>query len=226
MNLTPFSKTTVSKPRLDESRVIGCEYLHYPWDDWERGAGRGLPDLAGLGRLTVREAYQHEWNDRLKSLCGWYDQGRRMIQLALRSPGDRRETLEPAFGDGRLAGRIRRENRPVGILALTLMPWRIPEADIERVKRETDLLALVQSRGVELKKHGAKDFIGRCPFHNDQDSPTSSSRRTKGLWHCMACGKAGNVIQFVQAHDGLSFRHAFEVVARRAARRVFRGAAH
>ena len=28
----------------------------------------------------------------------------------------------------------------------------------------------------------------------------------------MACGKAGNAIQFVQAHDGLSFRHAFELL--------------
>jgi len=93
------------------------------------------------------------------------------------------------------------------------MPWRIPEADIERVKRETDLVALAQSRGVELKKHGAKDFIGRCPFHNDQDTPNFIVSPDKGLWHCMACGKAGNVIQFVQAHDGLSFRHAFEVLA-------------
>jgi DNA primase catalytic core len=93
------------------------------------------------------------------------------------------------------------------------MPWRIPEADIERVKRETDLVALAQSRGVELKKHGAKDFIGRCPFHNDQDTPNFIVSPDKGLWHCMACGKAGNVIQFVQHHDGLSFRHAFEVLA-------------
>lgn len=43
------------------------------------------------------------------------------------------------------------------------MPWRIPDADLERVKRETDLLALVRSRGIELAKHGTKDFIGRCP---------------------------------------------------------------
>jgi DNA primase len=28
----------------------------------------------------------------------------------------------------------------------------------------------------------------------------------------MACGKAGNAIQFVQAHDGVSFRHAFELL--------------
>jgi hypothetical protein len=36
------------------------------------------------------------------------------------------------------------------------MAWRIPETDIERVKRSTDLRALVQSRGIELKKHGSK----------------------------------------------------------------------
>jgi DNA primase catalytic core len=94
------------------------------------------------------------------------------------------------------------------------MPWRIPETDIERVKRETDLQALVQSRGVELKKHGVKDWIGRCPFHNDQASPNFIVSPGKGLWHCMACGKAGNAIQFVQAHDGLSFRHAFELLSR------------
>ena len=28
----------------------------------------------------------------------------------------------------------------------------------------------------------------------------------------MACGKAGNAIQFVQQHDGISFRHAFELL--------------
>lgn len=71
-----------------DSEVLPCAFGHYPWDDWERDAlAAGVPkDLAGLGRLTVREAYQHDWSDRLKSLCGWYDRGRRMIRLALRSP--------------------------------------------------------------------------------------------------------------------------------------------
>jgi DNA primase catalytic core len=92
------------------------------------------------------------------------------------------------------------------------MPWRIPEADLERVKRETDLVALVQSRGIELKKHGTRDFIGRCPFHDDRNKPNFIVTPQKGLWHCMACGKAGNAIQFVQHHDGVSFRHAFELL--------------
>jgi DNA primase len=92
------------------------------------------------------------------------------------------------------------------------MPWRIPEADLDRVKREADLLALVRSRGIELAKHGTKDFIGRCPFHNDQHQPNFIVTPAKGLWHCMACGKAGNVLQFVQQYDGVSFRHAFDLL--------------
>ena len=93
------------------------------------------------------------------------------------------------------------------------MSWRIREEDIERVKRETDLAALVRSRGIELKAHGTKDLVGRCPFHNDQATPNFIVSPAKGLFHCMSCGKAGNPIQFVQFHDGLSFRHAYELLA-------------
>ena len=92
------------------------------------------------------------------------------------------------------------------------MPWRIPESELERIKRETDLLALVRSRGIELARHGTKDFIGRCPFHDDKNKPNFIVSPAKGLWHCMACGKAGNVIQFVQHHDGVSFRHALDLL--------------
>lgn len=91
--LDAVSKPTAPKPRLDEGRVIGCEYLHYPWDDWEAWAlAHGLDrDLAALARLTMREAYQHQWSDRLKSLCGWQDDGGRMLCLALRSPAKARQ---------------------------------------------------------------------------------------------------------------------------------------
>jgi len=92
------------------------------------------------------------------------------------------------------------------------MPWRIPEEEIERVKRETDLVALVQSRGIELKKHGSKDWKGLCPFHDDKSTPNLIVSPQKGLFHCMTCGKAGNPIQFVQHHDGVSFRHAYDLL--------------
>ena len=61
---------------------------------------------------------------------------------------------------------------------------RIPDTDIDRIKRQIDLLALVRSRGVELKKHGTKDWIGRCPFHGDQGNPNFIVSPDKGLFHC------------------------------------------
>ena len=89
---------------------------------------------------------------------------------------------------------------------------RIAEPDIERVKRDTDLLSLIQSRGVSLTRKG-RNWTGLCPFHGDSKTPNLIVTPGKGLWRCMACGAAGNAIQFVQRHDGLSFRHAFELLA-------------
>lgn len=89
---------------------------------------------------------------------------------------------------------------------------RIPDEEIDRLKRSVDLAALVRSRGVELRNHGSKDLIGKCPFHDDRD-PSFVVSPDKGLFHCLGCGAAGNAIQFVERFDGLSFRHAFELLA-------------
>jgi DNA primase catalytic core len=91
----------------------------------------------------------------------------------------------------------------------------IPEDEIERIKRETDLAAVIRTRGVELKAAG-HDLVGRCPFHDDHD-PSMRVTPGKGLWRCMACGATGNVIQFVQRFDGVSFRHAYELLKNGAA---------
>ena len=44
---------------------------------------------------------------------------------------------------------------------------RIPESDLERLKKEAPLEQLVIGFGVELKRHGV-ELIGRCPFHDDK----------------------------------------------------------
>jgi DNA primase catalytic core len=91
---------------------------------------------------------------------------------------------------------------------------RIPDTEIARIKTETDLVALIQSRGTTLKRQGT-NWTGLCPFHDDQKTPNLIVTPGKGLFRCMAsqCGKAGNAIQFVQWFDGVSFRHAFELLA-------------
>ncbi|MCC6532190.1 MAG: hypothetical protein IT531_06550 [Burkholderiales bacterium] len=44
---------------------------------------------------------------------------------------------------------------------------RIPEAEIERIKREVSVERLVEASWVVLKRTG-KDLFGRCPFHADE----------------------------------------------------------
>jgi hypothetical protein len=62
---------------------------------------------------------------------------------------------------------------------------RIPDDEIERLKRETDLAGLVRMSGVELAPHGAgRDLIGRCPLHDDR-TPSLVVTPAKGLWHCL-----------------------------------------
>jgi DNA primase catalytic core len=88
---------------------------------------------------------------------------------------------------------------------------RIPADELERLKRETDLAALVRAKGVELHPHGTGHLAGRCPFHQD-DTPSFIVTPGKNLFHCLGCGAGGSVIDFVMKHDGLSFRHAVEVL--------------
>lgn len=87
--LTPSPQNAATlPPKLDLNAVLDCTFGNYPWDDWHRHAlARGLDtELAGLGRLLIREAYQHDWTDELKALCGWRDDGQALLAFALRAP--------------------------------------------------------------------------------------------------------------------------------------------
>jgi DNA primase catalytic core len=86
---------------------------------------------------------------------------------------------------------------------------RIPEAEIERIKRETDLKALIESYGVKLEPRG-KDYAGLCPMHNDT-SPSLLVNTEKNLWHCLgACQTGGTVFDWVMNMERVSFWHAFK----------------
>ncbi|HYW73744.1 MAG TPA: CHC2 zinc finger domain-containing protein [Pyrinomonadaceae bacterium] len=89
---------------------------------------------------------------------------------------------------------------------------RIPEAEIERLKREIALERLVEARGVALKRKGA-DLVGRCPFGTHADSePSFVVTPAKNLWHCFGCQQGGSVIDWVMKTEGVSFRHAIELL--------------
>ncbi len=88
---------------------------------------------------------------------------------------------------------------------------RIPDQVVERLKSEVSVQRLAEARGVTFTKHGA-DLIGRCPFHEDR-TPSLVVTPTKNLWHCLgACQAGGTVIDWVMRAEGISFRHAAELL--------------
>src|SRR5271170_3012630 len=88
---------------------------------------------------------------------------------------------------------------------------RIPEDVIERLKKEVSLERLAEARGIQLARHGA-DLIGKCPFHDDK-TPSLVISPKKNLWHCLgACSTGGSAIDWVMRAEGVSFRHAVELL--------------
>jgi len=88
---------------------------------------------------------------------------------------------------------------------------RIPDGVIERLKEEVSVQRLAEARGVIFTRHGA-DLIGRCPFHEDK-TPSLVVTPSKNLWHCLgACQVGGTVIDWVMRAEGISFRHAVELL--------------
>src|SRR5580700_3802281 len=88
---------------------------------------------------------------------------------------------------------------------------RIPEEVIERLKEEVSLQRLVELAGVELRQKG-KDLVGLCPFHEERTGSLVVTPE-KNLWHCMgACQAGGSVIDWVMRAEGVSFRHAVELL--------------
>jgi DNA primase len=78
--------------------------------------------------------------------------------------------------------------------------------DFAAIKAAADLVAVIESHGVALKKEG-RDYVGLCPFHDDK-TPSLRVTPGKGLWRCMGCEAAGNVIQFVAKKEGVTDREA------------------
>ena len=88
---------------------------------------------------------------------------------------------------------------------------RIPEAQIEQLKQNVSLLRLIESQGHTPKRQG-KDWVMRCPFHDDK-TPSLVISPASNLWHCLgACGVGGSVIDWVMKTQGVSFRYACEIL--------------
>jgi len=86
-------------------------------------------------------------------------------------------------------------------------------ATIEDIRERADVVEIV-SHYVRLQKAG-KGYKGLCPFH-DEKTPSFTVSAEKQLWYCFgACQEGGDVFDFIQKIENLSFPEAVEHLAQR-----------
>src|SRR6266481_5252646 len=81
------------------------------------------------------------------------------------------------------------------------------------VKQQADIVRIV-GEYVKLKKTGAQNFSGLCPFHQEK-SPSFSVHASGQFFHCFGCGVSGDVFSFVQKIENITFPEAVRLVAQK-----------
>src|ERR1017187_5208133 len=83
----------------------------------------------------------------------------------------------------------------------------------ETLKQQADIVRVVGDY-VKLKKAGAQNFSGLCPFHAEK-TPSFSVHATRQFYHCFGCGESGDVFTFVQKVENISFPEAVRLLAQK-----------
>ncbi len=81
------------------------------------------------------------------------------------------------------------------------------------VKQQADIVRIIGDY-VKLKKAGAQNWAGLCPFHGEK-TPSFSVHATQQFYHCFGCGASGDVFSFVQKIENLTFPEAVRLVAQK-----------
>jgi len=90
----------------------------------------------------------------------------------------------------------------------------MPATDFkDALKQQADIVRIVGDY-VKLKKAGAQNFSGLCPFHNEK-TPSFSVHATRQFFHCFGCGVSGDVFSFVQKVENITFPEAVRLIAQK-----------
>jgi DNA primase len=81
----------------------------------------------------------------------------------------------------------------------------------QTVKQQADIVKVIEGY-IRLRKAGAQNFTGLCPFHKEK-SPSFSVHSVRQFYHCFGCGVSGDVFSFVGKIENVGFPEAVRIVA-------------
>ena len=81
---------------------------------------------------------------------------------------------------------------------------------INEIRQSVDIVDVI-SKYVPLVARG-KNYFGVCPFHDDH-SPSMSVSKDKQIYKCFSCGATGNVFNFIQDYENVSFKEALKILS-------------
>lgn len=84
------------------------------------------------------------------------------------------------------------------------------EARIREAKERHNLSDIV-GRHTDLKRRGARELAGLCPFHQER-TPSFEVNDAKGVYHCHGCGRHGDAITVLRELEGMSFKDALQAL--------------
>ena len=84
----------------------------------------------------------------------------------------------------------------------------------QTVKSQVDIVKII-GEYVKLRKSGAQNYSGLCPFHKEKTG-SFSVNAVHGYFYCFGCHEKGDVFTFVMKMDVISFPEAVRAVATKA----------
>ena len=83
----------------------------------------------------------------------------------------------------------------------------------QSVKQQADIVKVIGGY-IRLRKAGAQNYSGLCPFHKEK-SPSFSVHAARQFYHCFGCGQSGDIFSFVGKIENASFPEAVRIVAQK-----------
>ncbi|MGA3135785.1 MAG: DNA primase [Terracidiphilus sp.] len=83
----------------------------------------------------------------------------------------------------------------------------------QTVKQQADIVKVIEGY-IRLRKAGAQNYQGLCPFHKEK-SPSFSVHAVRQFYHCFGCQASGDVFSFVAKIENVTFPEAVRIVAQK-----------